>query len=101
VAQLARAHLGQMAAKLGVDPHTMHIALEAAVREHLQELGEMRPSGLMDMDYEGAAEIERAWREGLTPDPLLTVSEWSDRHRMLSSKASAEPGAGAPAARRT
>jgi hypothetical protein len=32
-----------MAAKLGVDPHTMHIALEAAVREHLQELGEMRP----------------------------------------------------------
>ncbi|WP_258182250.1 phage terminase large subunit family protein [Burkholderia multivorans] len=46
----------------------------------------------MDVDYEGAAEIERAWREGLTPDPLLTVSEWSDRHRMLSSKASAEPG---------
>lgn len=33
----------QMAAKLGVDPHTMHITLEAAVREHLQELGEMRP----------------------------------------------------------
>lgn len=33
----------QMAAKLGVDPHTMHIALEAAVREHLQELGDMRP----------------------------------------------------------
>lgn len=25
----------------------------------------------MNMDYEGAAEIERAWREGLTPDPLL------------------------------
>ena len=43
-------------------------------------------------DYEGAEEIERAWREGLTPDPLLSVSEWSDRHRMLSSKASAEPG---------
>ena len=46
----------------------------------------------MNKDYEGALEIERAWREGLTPDPLLTVSEWSDRHRMLSSKASAEPG---------
>ena len=46
----------------------------------------------MDVDYDGAAEIERAWREGLLPDPLLTVSEWSDRHRMLSSKASAEPG---------
>lgn len=46
----------------------------------------------MDADYDGAAEIERAWREGLTPDPLLSVSEWSDRHRILSSKASAEPG---------
>ena len=29
----------QMAAKLNIDPHTMHVALEAAVREHLQELG--------------------------------------------------------------
>jgi phage terminase large subunit GpA-like protein len=44
------------------------------------------------MDYEGAVEIERAWQEGLVPDPLLSVSEWSDRHRMLSSKASSEPG---------
>ncbi len=44
------------------------------------------------MDYEGETEIERAWREGLTPDPLLSVSEWSDRHRILSSKASSEPG---------
>jgi phage terminase large subunit GpA-like protein len=43
-------------------------------------------------EYEGALDIERAWREGLTPDPLLSVSEWADRHRMLSSKASSEPG---------
>ena len=42
--------------------------------------------------YEGAEAIERAWREGLTPDPLLTVSEWADRHRVLASRASAEPG---------
>ncbi len=38
-------------------------------------------------DYEGCQDIERAWREGLTPDPLLTVSEWADRHRMFSTKA--------------
>ena len=44
------------------------------------------------LDYEGAHEIERAWREGLTPDPWLSVSDWSDQHRMLSSKAAAEPG---------
>jgi len=43
-------------------------------------------------EYEGAEAIERAWREGLTPDPRLSVSEWADQHRMLSSKASAEPG---------
>ena len=34
---------GKMASQLGVDPHTMHVALEAAVREHLIELGELRP----------------------------------------------------------
>ena len=43
-------------------------------------------------DFEGAAEILRAWSEGLTPDPDLTVSQWADRHRMLSGRASAEPG---------
>ena len=43
-------------------------------------------------DYEGFEAIERAWREGLTPDPLLSVSEWADRHRMLSSKSASEPG---------
>ena len=42
--------------------------------------------------YEGALEIEQAWREGMMPDPVLTVSEWADRHRMLSSKSSSEPG---------
>jgi phage terminase large subunit GpA-like protein len=37
-----------------------------------------------------------AWRtafmNGLRPDPPLTVSEWADGNRRLSSKASAEPG---------
>ena len=33
----------QMAAKLEVDTHTMHVSLESAVREHLQELGDLRP----------------------------------------------------------
>ena len=34
---------GQMASTLGVDAHQMHVALEAAVREHLIELGELSP----------------------------------------------------------
>ena len=43
-------------------------------------------------DFDGAGEILRAWGSGLRPDPDLTVSEWADLHRMLSGRASAEPG---------
>ena len=42
--------------------------------------------------FDGERDIVRAWTRGLTPDPMLTVSEWADRHRWLSSRASAEPG---------
>lgn len=34
----------------------------------------------------------KAFVEGITPDPDLTVSQWADEYRMLSQKASAEPG---------
>ena len=34
----------QMAAKLEIDAYTMHVALENAVREHLQELGNLQAS---------------------------------------------------------
>jgi phage terminase large subunit GpA-like protein len=33
-----------------------------------------------------------AFMDGLRPEPPLTVSAWADKHRRLSSKASAEPG---------
>lgn len=33
-----------------------------------------------------------AFFEALKPDPILTVSEWADEHRVLSTKASSEPG---------
>ncbi|MCB1381252.1 MAG: phage terminase large subunit family protein, partial [Alphaproteobacteria bacterium] len=42
--------------------------------------------------FEGADRIVHSWRQGLKPDPHLTVSEWADRHRILASRASAEPG---------
>ena len=42
--------------------------------------------------YEGEADIARAWARGLAPDPLLTVSEWADRYRFLSSRAASEAG---------
>jgi len=43
-------------------------------------------------NFDGAEDLAKAWQRGLTPDPALTVSEWADRHRWLSSRASAEPG---------
>ena len=42
--------------------------------------------------FDGAEALLRAWGRGLRPDPSLTVSEWADRHRWLSSRATAEPG---------
>ena len=52
-------------------------------------------SGLSSDDFfgfDGADELSQAWHAGLLPDPALTVSEWADRHRLLSPRASAEPG---------
>lgn len=34
----------------------------------------------------------KSFADGLRPDPPLTVSEWADKYRMLSSESSAEPG---------
>lgn len=42
--------------------------------------------------FDGADEIRRAWVRGLAPDPALTVSQWADRHRILSSRAASEAG---------
>lgn len=51
----------------------------------------MPKSGDTDF-YEGAIELEKAWNEGLKPDPMMMVSEWADQYRMLSPKSAAEPG---------
>lgn len=36
--------------------------------------------------------IDAIWLEFLRPQPVLTVTAWAERHRILSSKDSAEPG---------
>ena len=36
--------------------------------------------------------FEKGFLEGIIPPPPMTVSEWSDKHRRLSSKGSSEPG---------
>jgi phage terminase large subunit GpA-like protein len=35
--------------------------------------------------------LDQTWRQAIAPEPLLTVSEWADQHRVLPST-SAEPG---------
>ena len=44
------------------------------------------------LSFEGAEQLGQLWRDGLRPDPLLTVSEWADAHRYLSPRDPAEPG---------
>ena len=41
---------------------------------------------------DGSVVYREAFLDGLRPDPDLTVSQWADKYRMLSNKASAEPG---------
>lgn len=43
-------------------------------------------------DYDGADVIAQAWKSGMAPDPSMTVTEWADEFRYLSSKGAAEPG---------
>jgi phage terminase large subunit GpA-like protein len=38
------------------------------------------------------AVLHKAWGKGLRPEPALSVADWADRHRVLSPRASAEPG---------
>ena len=50
------------------------------------------PSPSTSEAADDAAALLEALRDGFRPDPPLTVSEWADRHRILSGRAAAEPG---------
>lgn len=45
-----------------------------------------------DEPYPLCYEIEDAIRSAVRPDPILTVSEWADRYRVLSTRLAAEAG---------
>lgn len=47
---------------------------------------------LDSMTSEPPRNVEAWWADGFKPDPEITVSEWADKNRVLSQKASAEPG---------
>ncbi len=50
------------------------------------------PGSWSGAGFDGGEDLWRSWCDGLTPDPLLTISQWADTHRFLSPRASAEPG---------
>lgn len=52
----------------------------------------MTTSELSEFELRGIRRFDEGFWSGLKPDPILTVTEWADAHRMLSSVASAEPG---------
>jgi len=45
----------------------------------------------LDLGFDGAEDILRVWRRGIRPDPDLTVSQWADAHRKLSSRPRRNP----------
>ena len=47
---------------------------------------------LGEYGYSGSIDVAEAWRNGMAPDPTMTVTEWADDRRYLSSKGAAEPG---------
>ena len=36
--------------------------------------------------------VDKTFSDFVRPEPIVTISEWADNHRMLSSKSSSEPG---------
>ena len=45
-----------------------------------------------DKVYDQSDEIEDVIRQAVRPDPILTVSQWADRYRFLSTRLAAEAG---------
>jgi len=49
-------------------------------------------NSVMSLEIQESEKYDNAFALGLKPDPILTVSEWADKYRKLSQKASAEAG---------
>jgi hypothetical protein len=96
----ARAKLLGLGSKLGPglaiieDAAECSSIVDAGISEALQELSEFEPEIRFDAESDKPklrAEIRRVQRLW-APPPDLTVSEWADAERKLSSESSAEPG---------
>lgn len=50
------------------------------------------PAELLERAQSSRKAYREAFLRGLEPDPRITVSEWADRNRQLTTRSSAEPG---------
>lgn len=51
-----------------------------------------KAKNLLNESFEVEAFIEEEFFKGVEPDSYMSVSEWADKYRMLSSKSASEPG---------
>ncbi len=47
---------------------------------------------MISASFDGADWFRASWLSGLAPDPSQTVSQWADRHRVLTSRSASEAG---------
>jgi phage terminase large subunit GpA-like protein len=77
--QMGGRHAADIAARHGRDAAEVAALIEGRLTALLAELAQ-------------AASTDPVFSRALRPDPVLTVSEWADRHRVLSSRSAAEAG---------
>lgn len=51
-----------------------------------------KAKNLLNESFDVEAFIEEEFFKGVEPDSYVSVSEWADKYRMLSSKSASEPG---------
>ena len=79
MAGMGARHAALLAAKYGREPGEVALLLDGKLAALAAELSQ-------------AASAEPAFSRALRPDPRLTVSQWADQHRILSSRGAAEAG---------
>src|SRR5271155_3279094 len=79
MAGMGARHAADLAARFNRDPGEVAALLEHKLAALAARLAE-------------AASSDPLFLRALRPDPVLSVSEWADRHRILSTRSAAEPG---------
>ncbi len=58
----------------------------------MSENSYLKAKNLLNESFDVEVFIEEEFFKGVEPDSYMSVSEWADKYRMLSSKSASEPG---------